>query len=118
MNVPTRFDRGSLPLPSTPLKKRRAFGFIGSALNVFKALREPDNHELPALQCCGSPPRTLSEHCSPNLDRILNVGVPEDGGFSEICDDEICPIDHEYESNDDEVPWLLPEILSTPAYPI
>lgn len=76
---------------------------------AFDALKAPKAHggyNQSILQCPGTPPSPLSDQFGPNLDRIFNFDSPEDADkdFSEIDDDEVCPIDCAYEYEAEEKP--------------
>lgn len=89
-------------MPTMASQKKASIKFIRGVIGGLRAPTAPKSRIPPALRCRGPPPSTLSGQFSRNLDRVLNLDLPDEG-FSVIHDDEISPIDYaeDYQVEDD-----------------
>ncbi|RYP54898.1 hypothetical protein DL768_000462 [Monosporascus sp. mg162] len=105
MNAPSHSNCAS-PSSLPPLtKKKTGIRFIQERLDIFRAPKAPGYRQRPALYCRGSPPPPLPQHSARSLERTQSVDFFQDDGFCEIeiDDDDIYPIDDEYDADDERL---------------
>ncbi|RYO74698.1 hypothetical protein DL764_010755 [Monosporascus ibericus] len=101
--------------PSTPLpppKKKTGIGFIQDKLDIFRVPKAPRYRQRLAIPCCGSSPPLLPQHSARTLERTQSVDLFQDDGFCEIDNDDIYPIDDEYDADDERLQRGPPKVSS------
>ncbi|RYP59127.1 hypothetical protein DL769_008662 [Monosporascus sp. CRB-8-3] len=86
-----------------PTKKKTGIGFIQDKLGIFRASKAPRYRHRSALHCRGSPPPPLPQHSVRSLERTQGIDFFQDDEFCEIDDDDIRPIDAEYDADDERL---------------